>query len=183
MREYQIAVIVGSLRRDSINRKLAVAIAKLGPANFSFSPTQIDDLPLYNQDDDAHQSGSVKRLKAAIMNSQGLLFVTPEYNRSIPGVLKNAIDHASRPYGESVWAGKPAGIMGVSVGAMGTSMAQQHLRNILACLDVSTLSLPEVFLYAKEGFFDQAGNIDESSRKFLQHWMDQYVAWVKQHAM
>ena len=182
MREYQIAVIVGSLRRDSLNRKLAIAIGKLGPANFSFRQIQIDDLPLYNQDDDAHQAESVKRLKAEITNSQGLLFVTPEYNRSIPGVLKNAIDHASRPYGESAWVGKPAGVVGASVSAMGTSMAQQHLRNILACLDVPTLGLPEVFLHAKEGFFDQAGNIDESSRKFLQHWMDQYVAWVKQHA-
>ena len=94
MREYQIAVLVGSLRRDSINHKLA-------PADFSFRPTPIDDLPLYNQDNDAHQSGAVKRLKAAITNAQGLLFVTPEYNRSISGVLKNAIDHASRPYGES----------------------------------------------------------------------------------
>ena len=97
MSQYQIAVVVGSLRKDSFNRKLATAIAKLAPADFSFKPVQIGDLPLYNQDNDAHQADSVKRLKADILAAQGLLFVTPEYNRSIPGVLKNAIDHASRP--------------------------------------------------------------------------------------
>ena len=182
MRDYQIAVIVGSLRQASINRKLATAIATLGPANFSFRQIEIGDLPLYDQDDDPHPATPVKRFKAEITNSQGLLFVTPEYNRSIPGVLKNAIDHASRPYGESAWQNKPAGVVGASVGTMGTSMAQQHLRNILACLDVPTLGLPEVFIHAKEGYFDQAGNIDESSSKFLQQWMDRYVAWVKLHA-
>ena len=182
MRDYQIAVIVGSLRQDSINRKLAAAVAKLGPANFLFRQIEIGDLPLYNQDDDAHPADPVKRLKAEITKSQGLLFVTPEYNRSISGVLKNALDHASRPFGQSAWQGKPAGVVGASVGAMGTSMAQQHLRNILACLDVPTMGLPEVFLHAKDGFFDQAGNIDDGSRKFLQQWLDLYVAWVKLHA-
>lgn len=105
MNQYQIAVIVGSLRRDSFNNKFAKAIAKLAPQEFSFKQVQIGDLPLYNQDDDANPAESVKRLKGEVMASQGLLFVTPEYNRSIPGVLKNAIDHASRPYGKSVWAG------------------------------------------------------------------------------
>ena len=109
MSQYQIAVIVGSLRKDSINRKLASAIARLAPPEFSFTQVEIGNLPLYNQDDDANQAESVKRMKEAIAASHGLLFVTPEYNRSIPGVLKNAIDHASRPYGQNVWAGKPAG--------------------------------------------------------------------------
>ncbi|HRC72400.1 MAG TPA: NAD(P)H-dependent oxidoreductase, partial [Candidatus Competibacter sp.] len=112
----------------------------------------------------------------------GVLFVTPEYNRSIPGVLKNAIDHASRPYGQSAWNGKPAGVIGVSVGAIGTALAQQHLRNILAYLNMPTLGQPEAFIQAKDGLFDGAGNIGESSRKFLQDWMNQYVAWVKKHA-
>lgn len=182
MAQYQIAVIVGSLRRDSFNRKLASAMARLAPPDFSFKQVQIGDLPLYNQDDDAHPAESVKRLKAEIVAAQGLLFVTAEYNRSIPGVLKNAIDHASRPYGQSAWVAKPAGILGVSVGAAGTSMAQQHLRNILAYLDVPTLGQPEAFIQAKEGLFDQAGNIGEESKKFLQNWMDQYVAWVKKQA-
>ena len=182
MAQYQIAVVVGSLRRDSFNRKLASAVAGLGPADFSFKQVQIGDLPLYNQDDDSSPAESVKRLKAEIAAAQGLLFVTAEYNRSVPGVLKNAIDHASRPYGQSAWAGKPAGVLGASVGATGTSMAQQHLRNVLAYLDVPTLGQPEAFIHAKDGLFDTAGNIGEGSKKLLQNWMDQYVVWVKKHA-
>jgi NAD(P)H-dependent FMN reductase len=108
---------VGSLRRDSFNRKLANAVLKLAPSEFSFNQLQIDDLPLYNQDDDENPAEPVKRLKNQISAAQGLLFVTPEYNRSIPGVLKNAIDHASRPYGQNAWAGKPAGVLGASIGA------------------------------------------------------------------
>ena len=182
MNQYQIVVVVGSLRKDSFNRMLANAIVKLAPAEFSFKHVQIGDLPLYNQDDDTNQVESVKQLKADIVASHGLLFVTPEYNRSIPGVLKNAIDHASRPYGQSAWAGKPAGILGVSVGAMGTAMAQQHLRNMLAYLDVPTLGQPEAFIQAKDGLFDADGNIGAGSKDFLQNWMDRYVAWVDKHA-
>lgn len=181
MSKYQIAVVVGSLREDSFNRKLAVALARMAPAEFTFKQLQIDDLPLYNQDDDAHQAESVKRLKAEINAAQGLLFITPEYNRSIPGVLKNAIDHASRPYGQNAWAGKPAGVLGVSVGVIGTALAQQHLRNILAYLDAPTLGQPEIFLQAKDGLFDEGGNIGEGGQKFLQGWMDRYVAWVQLH--
>ena len=100
----------------------------------------------------------------------------------MPGVLKNAIDHASRPYGKSAWAGKPAGVIGVSVGAAGTALAQQHLRNVLAYLDMPTLGQLEGFIHAKEGLFDEAGNIGPASSKFMQSWMDKYVAWVKQHS-
>jgi chromate reductase len=182
MSQYQIAVVVGSLRRDSFNRKLADAIVKLAPPDFSFKQVQIGDLPLYNQDEDANQAASVVRLKREINAAHGLLFVTAEYNRSIPGVLKNAIDNASRPYGQSAWAGKPAGVLGVSVGAIGTAIAQQHLRNVLAYLDVPTLGQPEAFIQAKEGLFDEVGNIGADSKQFLQTWMDRYVAWVKQHA-
>ncbi len=182
MEQTQIAVIVGSLRRDSFNRKLATAMAKLAPPTFSFKQLEIGDLPLYNQDDDSNPAASVKRLKAEITAAHGLIFVTPEYNRSIPGVLKNAIDHASRPYGQSAWAGKPAGMMGASVGPIGTAMAQQHLRNILGCLDMPTLGQPEAFIHAKEGLFDDAGNLGEGGKKFLQGWMDRYVAWVKKYS-
>jgi chromate reductase, NAD(P)H dehydrogenase (quinone) len=182
MSQFQIAVVVGSLRRDSFNRKLASAIVKLAPSEFSFAQVQIDDLPLYNQDEDGNPAGAVTRLKREITAAQGLLFVTPEYNRSIPGVLKNAIDHASRPYGKNAWAGKPAGVLGASVGAIGTAMAQQHLRNILAYLDVPTLGQPEAFIHAKDGLFDKAGAIGPDSKQFLQTWMDRYVSWVKQHA-
>jgi chromate reductase len=182
MPKYSIAVIVGSLRRDSFNRKLATAIAKLAPAEFSFKQVEIGDLPLYNQDDDTNQAASVKRLKSEIASAHGLLFVTPEYNRSISGVLKNAIDHGSRPYGQSAWAGKPAGVLGVSVGATGTCMAQQHLRNILACLDVPVMGKPEAFIQATDGLFDPAGNIGTDSKAFLLGWMDRYGAWVIKHA-
>lgn len=181
MTEYPIAVIVGSLRRESFNRKLANAIVKLAPPEFSFKQLRIDDLPLYNQDDDADQAEPVRRLKREISDAQGLLFVTAEYNRSIPGVLKNAIDHASRPYGQSAFAGKPAGVLGVSIGAIGTAVAQQHLRGVLAYLDMPTLGQPEAFIQAKDGLFDEAGDIGAGSRTFLQDWMDRYVAWVEMH--
>jgi len=182
MSQHPIAVIVGSLRHDSFNRRLATAIVKLAPPEFLFRQLQIGDLPLYNQDDDANQAASVKRLKANIADARGLLFVTAEYNRSIPGVLKNAIDHASRPYGQSAWAGKPAGVMGASVGANGTAMAQQHLRNVLACLDVPTMGQPEAFIQVKEGLFDENGDLGVGSRQFMQAWMDRYVAWVIKYA-
>ncbi|EJE50921.1 putative flavoprotein [Acidovorax sp. CF316] len=181
MSNVQIAVIVGSLRKDSFNRKLATAIERLAPADFQFTQLRIDDLPLYNQDDDGQQAASVLRLKGELKAAQGLLFVTPEYNRSIPGVLKNALDHASRPYGQSAWGGKPAGVIGASVGAIGTALAQQHLRNVLAYLDVPTLGQPEGFIHAKEGLFDADGNVGEGSKKFLQSWVDAYAAWVKKH--
>ena len=181
MAQIQIAVIVGSLRRDSINRKLATGVTRLAPADFAFKHVEIGDLPLYNQDDDANQSPPVLRLKSEIAAAHGVLFFTPEYNRSIPGVLKNALDQASRPYGKSAWAGKPAGVIGASVGPIGGALAQQHLRNVLAYLDMPTLNQPEAFIHAKEGLFDADGNIGEASRKFLQGWMDSYVAWVRRH--
>ena len=181
MAQYTIAVIVGSLRKDSFNKKLAKAIEKLFPTDFSFVPVRIDDLPLYNQDDDGNPSAQVTRLKGEIMAAQGVLFVTPEYNRSIPGVLKNAIDHASRPYGKNAWNGKPAGVIGASVGPIGTAMAQQHLRNILAYLNAPALGQPEAFIHNKEGLYDEAGNISEASHEFLQGWVDAYVEWVKKH--
>ena len=181
--QYQIAVVVGSLRKESLNRKLAHAITKLAPKEFSFHDVEISDLPLYNQDDDANPAPSVKRLKLEIAAAQGVIFVTPEYNRSIPGVLKNAIDHASRPYGQSAWIGKPAGLLGASIGAIGTAVAQQELRNVLAYLDMPTLGQPEVFIHAKEGMFDESGEINADSAKFLQTWMNRYVDWVKKHAL
>ena len=181
MKEYKIAVIVGSLRKDSFNQKLANAIIKLAPAEFSFNQVNIGDLPLYNQDDDENQAESVKKLKAELNAAQGFLFVSPEYNRSIPGVIKNAIDHASCPYGSSAWAKKPAGLLGASIGVIGTAAAQQHLRNILAYLDVATMGEPEAFIHVKEGLFDKDGNIGADSKKFLQGWMDKYVTWIKKH--
>jgi chromate reductase, NAD(P)H dehydrogenase (quinone) len=179
----RIVVVVGSIRRESHNKALAAALTKLGPSDFVFETLRIDDLPLYNQDDDVSPPPQVTRLKGAISAAAGVIFVTPEYNRSIPGVLKNAIDHASRPYGQSAWAGKPAGVLGISVGQIGTACAQQHLRTMLGYLDMPTLGQPEVFLTAKEGFFGASGEIaNDGTRQFLQGWMDKYVAFVKHHA-
>lgn len=179
MNQNQIGVIIGSLRKESYNRKLAHAIEKLAPDTFAFKHLEIGNLPLYNQDHDANQAEAVVQLKNEIKKMNGLLFITPEYNRSIPGVLKNALDNASRPYGTSAWAQKPAGIIGISPGAAGSALAQQHLRNILAYLDVPTLTQPEVFLQFKEGFFDASGNIaNPDTKKFLQSWMERYVAWI-----
>jgi len=176
----RVAVLNGSLRRDSYNHLLALAIAKLLPAEFVVQHIRIDDLPLYNQDDDRDMTPPAQRLKREIEAADALLFVTPEYNRSIPGVLKNAIDIASRPYGRNSFAGKPAGIVGISIGAVGTAVAQQHLRGVLAYLDVPALAQPEVFLRYTEGMLDARGDIhNDSTRSFLQGWVDAYVGWLE----
>ena len=176
----QIGYVIGSLRKESINRKLANALIRLGPPDFAFKELKIGDLPLYNQDDDKAQASVVQRLKSELRAVDAVMFVTAEYNRSIPGVLKNALDHASRPYGQSAWAGKPAGIIGASIGSISTAVAQLHLRTILAYLDMPTLQQPEAYIQIKDGFFDEAGNIASAdTRKFLHGWMDKYAAWVK----
>ncbi|MEY4642783.1 MAG: hypothetical protein RLZZ227_2777 [Pseudomonadota bacterium] len=179
---YTIAVIVGSLRKDSFNRKLANALIKLAPRELVFHHVDIASLPLYNQDHDFNPLPAVKQLKSDVENAQGLIFVTPEYNRSMPGVLKNALDHGSRPFGKNSWAGKPTGIVGASPGAAGTALAQQHLRNVLAHLDAYVLGQPEVFMQVKEGYFDEQGNMSDKTRELLQKWLNKYVAWVKLHA-
>lgn len=181
MSQYNIALIVGSLRKDSFNAALAEGLTRLAPASFTFNKLRIDDLPLYNQDDDSNQADSVKRLKSEIAASDGVLFVTPEYNRSVPGVLKNAIDHASRPYGQNAWAGKPAGMLGASIGSIGTAMAQQHLRNILAYLNMPVLGQPEAFIHVQDGLFEENGDIGAASREFLQGWMDAFSAFIEKN--
>lgn len=179
MREFRIAVIVGSLRRQSFNRRLAQVLIDLAPDHFSCREIQINDLPLYNQDDDESQEASVIRLKHQISEADGLIFVTPEYNRSVPGVLKNAIDHASRPYGDNSWAGKPAGIIGASIGNIGTALAQQHLRGILACLDVRTMTQPEAYIHIDRDYFTPNGALQETNLAYLRRWMDALVAWIE----
>ena len=177
---YKIAILVGSLRADSLNRKVARSICALRNDNLNCSMVEIGDLPLYNQDDDKSQAPEVQRLKSELRAVDAVMFVTAEYNRSVPGVLKNALDHASRPYGQSAWAGKPAGIVGISIGNIGTAVAQAHLRSILAYLDMPTFGQPEVYLHYKEGFFDDSGNFAHAeTRKFLHGWMDKYTTWVK----
>lgn len=182
MSSYKVGVIVASLRRESFNQKFADALTSLGPPEIEFRPIAIGDLPLYNQDDDANPTESVQRLKADVSATQAILFVTPEYNRSIPGVLKNALDHGSRPYGKSVWAGRAAGIVGVSIGPIGTAIAQQHLRVVLAYLDMPALNHPEAYIQHKDELYAADGSFSDGTRKHMEKWMDQYAAWVKKHS-
>ncbi|MGM9486321.1 NADPH-dependent FMN reductase [Ideonella sp. YS5] len=178
----RIAILVGSIRADSINLQLARAIARLGPQDWTWEHVSIDDLPLYNQDEDKAMQPAALRLKQRVEAADGLLFVTPEYNRSIPGVLKNAIDIASRPYGKNSFAGKPAGVIGASIGSIGTALAQQHLRNVLAYLDVPTLGQPEAFIHFKEGLIDASGEItNPGTREFIQQWAKAYAQFVEKH--
>ncbi len=173
--------MVGSLRRDSLNRRLAHGLETLAPDGTVFTQLDIGDLPLYNEDDGP--LNRVEDLKRTVRAADGLLFVSPEYNRSIPGPLKNAIDHLSRPMKDSAWAGKPAGVIGISPGRLGTAMMQQHLRNVLAVLDVRVMASPEAYIAGGETNFSDGGGFNPDSRDFLQRWMDAYLAWVKRLSM
>jgi chromate reductase, NAD(P)H dehydrogenase (quinone) len=176
----KIAVIVGSIRRDSINRQLAEALAKLAAPKAQFVFCKIDDLPLFNQDLELSPPAAVIRLKGEIEAADGVLIVTPEYNRSIPGVLKNAIDWASRPYGKNSFNGKPTAGIGTSMGAVGTAAAQQHLRSILGYLHVVLMGQPEGYIVFKKDMLDAQGNFtDEGTRKFMQGYVDAFAAWVE----
>jgi chromate reductase len=175
----KVAVVVGSIRKESINLKLAKALVKLAPNEFECDFVRIDDLPVFNQDHDQNPPQQVMRVKAQIAAANALLFVTPEHNRSLPTALKNALDWVSRPYGKSLWPGKPAAIAGASVGAIGTAVAQAHLRGVLGYLDVPTLGQPEVYVHFTQGLIDDDGNVSsDGTRKFLQTFMDRYAAWA-----
>ncbi|KAB7763466.1 NADPH-dependent FMN reductase [Xanthomonas maliensis] len=182
MSKLTIAVLVGSLRAQSYNRQLARALEHLAGDKAVFEYLQIDDIPLYNQDRDQDFPAAGRRLKERLRAADAVLFVSPEYNRSIPGVLKNALDTASRPYGENALAGKPAAVAGISVGAIGTALAQQHLRNVLAYLNAPVLGQPEVFLQYKEGMFGADDALtDADTRKFLQGFVDAFLDWIPRH--
>jgi chromate reductase len=174
----QIAVIVGSNRRDSINRKLAQALVKLGAGKFDAHFVRIDDLPLYNQDNEGNLSPEVVRFKDEIAHADGVLIVTPEHNRSIPTALKNAIDWGARPWGKSSWPGKPGFITGTSPGAIGSALAQQHLRSVMLGLGMTLLG-GEAYVTFKPNLIDDHGNIgDETTQKFLQDFVDRFAMLV-----
>jgi chromate reductase len=174
-----IAVLVGSLRKGSFNKQLAHALEKIAGDRAKFRPVRIDDLPLYNQDFDSDYPELCEARKEEIRSADGVLFVTPEYNRSVPGVLKNAIDVCSRPYGTNAFARKPGAVIGTSAGAMSTALAQQHLRNICVFLDIPLLQQPEAFVRYKEGLFGQDGSVNDGSvAKFLGNFVDRYLQWV-----
>lgn len=171
---FKVLVIVGSLRKDSINLKVARALEKLNHPNLQFHFLKIDDVPLYNQDLDSNLPTSVVRMKSEIAAADAVLFVTPEYNRSIPGVLKNIIDWGTRPYGQNVWKAKPTILMGVSISSVGTAVAQAHLRSIMHAISATLLSQTEIYLTYKEGLVDEKFMItNEGTQKFLQGFLDE----------
>ena len=175
----QVAVIVRSNRRESINRKFGKALAKLGAAKFDSHFVRIDDLPIYNQDNEANLPPEVARFKDEIKKADGVLIVTAEHNRSAPTVLKNAIDWGARPFGTSVWPGKPGFITGTSPGVIGTALVQANLRTVMLGLGM-TLMGGESYVQFKPNLFDDEGNVgDETTQKFLQGFVDNFANLVE----
>jgi chromate reductase len=179
----KIAILVGSLRKGSFSRKMAEALITLAPDTLSLEIVEIGDLPLYNQDLDTDAPPPAwVAFRDAVRPADGLLFITPEYNRSVPGALKNAIDVGSRPYGKSVWSGKPGAIVSVSPGAIGAFGANHHLRQSLVFLDVPTMQQPEAYVGGAATLFDEQGGIaNEVSKTFLTRFMASFATWVETH--
>jgi chromate reductase len=181
-RKPTVAVIVGSNRRESINRKLAQALVKLGAGKFDAKFVRIDDLPIYNQDNEGNLPPEVVRFKDEVAKADGVLIVTPEHNRSMPTVLKNAIDWGARPYGKSVWPGKPGFITGTSPGAISTALVQANLRTVMLGLGMTLLG-GESYIQFKPNLVDEAGNVtDESTKTFLQGFVDRFATLVERLA-
>lgn len=179
-----IGVLVGSLRRDSINLKLAKALEILAADRFGFTYADIGALPHYNDDLWADPPQSVVTFKALVEASDGVLFVTPEYNRAVPGVLKNAIDWGSRPWGESCWTGKPASIVGASLGVIASAAAQSQLRSVLPVLQIALMGQPEVYLQYREGLFDENFTVsDDVTRAFLEGHLARFDEWIGRFRM
>lgn len=182
MSALKIGVIIGSLAKSSINRKLAEALKGLGPGGVEFNEIAIRDLPLYSYDYDADYPDVGKLLKASIEGSDGILIVTPEYNRSIPGGLKNALDWASRPWGTNSFNGKPVAVIGTSPGAIGTAVAQAALRPVLGFLNVAQMNQPEAYIQFKADLLDEQGKVtNPETEKFLRGWVEDFVEFASQH--
>lgn len=176
---YNVAVLVGSLRKDSINRKLAQALIALAPPSLRLEIIEIGELPLYNEDIDGDTPPpAYSQFRQQMHAADALLFITPEYNRSVPAPMKNAIDVGSRPYGKSVFSGKPGAVLSASPGAVGGFGANHHLRQSLVFLDVAMLQQPEAYLGGAGSFFDEAGTLSDEIKPFLQKFIDAYAKWV-----
>lgn len=176
---FDVAVIIGSLRKDSINRKAANALAELAPAALKLSIVEIGHLPIYNQDVDENPPAAWAQFRARISIADAILFVTPEHNRSVPAALKNAIDIGSRPYGHSAWSGKPGAVVSASPGGIGGFGANHHLRQSLVFLNIPTMAQPEAYLGGADKLFDAQGKLaNDGTRKFLQDFMQAFGAWV-----
>lgn len=174
-----VAVLVGSIRKESLNIKLAHILENLAKDQLRFDYVQIDDLPFYNDDLWADPPASVLRMKKQIEDADAVLVLTPEYNRSYPGILKNAFDWGSRPYGKSCWKGKPAAVTGTSPGAIGAAVAQAHLRNDMLNLSLVPMHAPEAYIHWKPEVFGDGTVNDEGSRKFLQGFVDNFAAFIQ----
>ena len=180
MQSYSVGYFVGSLSKDSINRKLAQALVKLAPKTLQLREIAYGDLPLYNRDFDANYPAPAKKLKDDIAAVDAVLFVTPEYNRSIPGPLKNAIDFASRPYGQNSFSRKPSGIIGTSPGKIGTAVGQQHLRSILAFCNSPMFNAIEAYLQFEDGLITDDGRVTNAGTEdFLRNWMDEFCGFIQ----
>ena len=174
-----VAVLVGSLRKDSINRKVANALAELAPSGLKLSIVEIGQLPIYNQDGDDHPPAEWTAFRDRIKAAAAVLFVTPEHNRSVPAALKNALDVGSRPYGKSAWSGKPGAVVSASPGSIGGFGANHHLRQSLVFLNVPAMAQPEAYIGGADKLFDASGKlINDGTRKFLQSFMLAYEAWI-----
>jgi len=179
MEKLKIAVLVGSLRKESFNLKTAKALIALAPENLDFEILDIGDLPLFNEDLEATPPAEWVRFKEQIASADGLLFFTPEYNRSVPAALKNAIDVGSRPYGQNSWDGKPGAIVSVSVGFVSGFGANHHLRQSLVFVNVPTMAQPEAYIGNASGLFDEEGNlISESKKTSLKAFAEAFAQWV-----
>lgn len=180
----KVAVIVGSLRKDSLNRKVANALVAGAPAGLNFTFVEIGDLPFFNQDLESAPPAQWTRFRDEVKAADAVLWVTPEYNRSVPGVLKNALDVGSRPYGQSAFTGKPAAVLSVSMGAIGGFGANHHLRQSLAFLNMPTLQQPEAYIGAAHALFDDAGNLtNDDTRSFLKTFVETFAAWIERNAV
>jgi chromate reductase len=178
-----VAVLVGSLRKESFSRKLALALKALAPAPLALEIVEIGQLPLFNQDDEANPPAASAAFKKRIAESDAVLFVTPEYNRSVPGVLKNAIDVASRPYGKSAWDGRPAGIISLSPGAIGAFGANHHLRQSLVFLNMPTMAQPEAYIGGAADLFDEHGALKKpETRQFVEKFLGAFALWIDRTA-
>ena len=179
MKKYDVGYFVGSLAKGSINRLLSKALIKLAPPELHFTEIPFGDLPLYSYDYDADFPEVAKAFKRAIAHCDAILFVTPEYNRSIPGGLKNAIDWASRPYGKNSFARKPSAVIGTSPGAIGTAVAQQHLRSLLSFCNSPQMNAPEAYIQFKPGLVTADGEVtDETTEAFLRNYMAELHAFI-----
>nr|WP_067353113.1 NADPH-dependent FMN reductase [Microbacterium hydrocarbonoxydans] len=179
MMTHRIGYLVGSLSQDSINRVLSKALVRLAPDDLELVEIPIRDLPLYNRDDENDPVAAVKEFKDAVDAADGILLISPEYNRSIPAALKNAIDWGSRPWGHNSFARKPTGIIGASPGAIGTAVMQSNLRSVLSFLNAPQLNAPEAYITFKPEVFGADGEVkNDPTEKFLAHYMSEYAAFV-----